>query len=202
MVLETISGLGILGLIALIAGIIYVVLASRTNYYAWHFGILSCAIIAYEDFTRFQLFADGALQVFYVAMGLYALAEWRKKDVSGELRIVTLSRGQNLRLITGMLIATMIFGVLLNHYTPAELPYLDTMTSVFAVMATWLLVRRVKENWWYWIFINAVYLYIYGRQGAWFYVILTLVYLVVSVYGARQWDKKYEVQRKNENDII
>lgn len=191
---ETISELGVLGFIALISGVVYVILASRTNYYAWYFGILSCAIIAYEDFTRYQLFADGALQLFYVAMGVYALFEWQKKDSSGDLMIRHLGRQRNMRLIAGMLIISVILGAILNFYTEAELPFLDTMTSVFAVVATWLMVLRIRENWWYWIFINAIYIYIYGRQGAWFYVILTLVYLTVSVYGARTWEKKYRAQ--------
>ncbi|HLF62372.1 MAG TPA: nicotinamide mononucleotide transporter, partial [Saprospiraceae bacterium] len=55
--------------IALITGLIYVVLAAYEKPLCWPFGIISCSVIAADDFAVFQLYADGVLQIFYVLFG-------------------------------------------------------------------------------------------------------------------------------------
>ncbi|MDX1684079.1 MAG: nicotinamide riboside transporter PnuC [Saprospiraceae bacterium] len=189
--MENFLELGILGSLALVFGVVYVILASRTNYYAWYFGIASCAIIAFEDFTRYGLFADGLLQIFYVLMGGYALFEWGKTDKSGRLIIVRKSLSWHIGYILLLLLLSIILGWVLNKWTEANLPYIDMTTSVMAVFATWLMVRRVLSNWIYWIIIDLTYLYIYGSQGAWFYVVLTMIYTLVAIYGYFEWSKRY-----------
>lgn len=196
--LDTIFNLGALGLVALFSGILYVVLASRARYSAWTFGIVSCSIIAFEDFTKYDLYADGALQIFYVIMAFYALWEWKTTDSEGTLVVINKSRNFHLKALIFLLIPAVIVGFLLGHYTSANLPLLDTATSVMAVFATWLLVRRVQENWIYWVIIDVLYLYIYGRQGAWFYVILMLVYTIVAIDGYYKWRQIRRQQMESE----
>jgi nicotinamide mononucleotide transporter len=191
--------MGVLGIIALVCGVVYVVLASRAVYISWLFGILSCAIIAYEDFTLYGLIADGWLQIFYILMGGLALAQWKKTDTSGQLEIQTWSvKRHSLIFVLGILISIPL-GMLLRDLSLANLPVIDTVTSVFAVIATALMVFRIKENWIYWILIDTAYLYIYGAQGAWFYVALMFVYTIVAVLGWRKWT---EIQREQINALI
>lgn len=185
------TALGPLGSVALISGILYIWLASRAVYAAWYFGILSCCIIAFEDFTRYQLIADGVLQIFYVIMGLIALFSWKEVNEIGHLDIQTKDRKWHLTAIATLMVVGVLIGLALSRWTSASLPMLDTLTSVFAVFATWLMVDRDKSNWLYWMVINAIYLYIYGAQGAWFYVVLSLIYGVMSVYGWIKWQRLY-----------
>ena len=194
--IESITTLGPLGSVALVSGVIYVWLASRAVYTAWYFGILSCTIIAFEDFTRYHLIADGVLQSFYIVMGLVGLFSWKKVNQLGHLKIQRKDPRWHLTAIGILLIVGALIGLSLGHYTDANLPLLDTLTTVFAVFATWLMVDRDKSNWIYWMVINALYVYIYGAQGAWFYVLLSLVYGGMSIYGWIKWQRIY---RKGSN---
>lgn len=193
--IESLLQLGWLGLIALVCGIIYIVLASRAQYSAWFFGIVSCGIICFEDFTKYGLYADGVLQVFYVIMGVWALVTWKERDDDNLLKIEEWSIRHHLIYIVILLPISLVLGYFLEHYTSANLAIIDTVTSVFAVFATWLLVKRVKSNWIYWVVVDTIYLYIYGSQEAWFYVVLTLIYTIMAVVGYFHW-KRLEVQQQ------
>ncbi len=61
----------------LVTAIVYVVLAVRENAWCWAWGIVSCGLLAYADFTKYNLQVDGYLQIFYVGMGFWGLYSWR-----------------------------------------------------------------------------------------------------------------------------
>ena len=187
--IETLSNLGMLGIIALVAGVVYVALASRKAYVGWYFGILSCAIIFYEDMTRYGLYADALLQVFYIFMGIQALFTWRKVDGEGQLAIQEMPLLWHLHRMAILGVIGIVIGFILAEIPEVNMAVLDTLTSVFAIFATWLMVHRVRSNWLYWIVIDITYMYIYGMQGAWFYVVLSGVYTVVAVLGWFGWKR-------------
>ncbi len=66
------------------------------------------------------------------------------------------------------------------NYTRADFAYLDTFTTVFAVFATYMLTKKVLENWLYWVVIDAVSIYIYIRRSCNWRIRLLLQY----VHGA------------------
>lgn len=187
--IDALSNLGVLGVIALLAGVLYIVLASRKAYMGWYFGILSCAIIFYEDMTRYGLYADALLQVFYIFMGIQALFTWRRVDDQGELDIQEMPLLWHLHRMAILGVIGIVIGFILAEIPEVNMAVLDTLTSVFAIFATWLMVYRVRSNWLYWIVIDLTYMYIYGMQGAWFYVVLSGVYTVVSVMGWFGWKR-------------
>jgi nicotinamide mononucleotide transporter len=182
-----IQSLGWLGLIALIFGLIYVTLAARSDRRCWYFGIISCAIIAYEDIFRYDLYADAGLQAYYVFMGFWGLATWKE----GGREDHVFEKGWKWHLVVqlAIILLSILLGIGLSRYTGAALPFLDTWTSIISVVATWMLVHRIRSNWIYWIVANTVYIYIYGEQGAVYYMALMIIYLLVAVNGWRSWSK-------------
>ena len=65
------------------------------------------------------------------------------------------------------------------NYTKADFAYLDTFTTVFAVFATYMLTKKVLENWLYWVIIDSVSIYIYIFSSA-FRPMLPFPFLFVS----------------------
>ncbi len=76
--------------------------------------------------------------------------------------------------------------------TQASFPYLDAATTCFAVMSTFLVAKKVLENWIYWFVIDAVSIYLYVSKG----LMLTAVfYVVMVVFGYFMWRKKMHTQQ-------
>ena len=77
------------------------------------------------------------------------------------------------------------------NYTSADFAYLDTFTTVFAVFATYMLTKKVLENWLYWIVIDTVSIYIYINKGFYLTAILFVIYTILAYIAYRQWKKEY-----------
>ena len=60
------------------------------------------------------------------------------------------------------------------------------------MFATWLVARKIIENWYYWFFIDAVSAWLYVERGLVFVAFLYLVYLVMIVYGFRAWQRSMQ----------
>lgn len=176
----------------LVTGIAYVLLAAREKPVCWIFGIISCACIAYKDLTAYQLYADAGLQLFYVGMGIIGLYHWSRMENSSEdgSSIRLLSTRQHMGLLAAGVAVSFPLGFLLNTFTDAAFSYLDSLTTVFSVLATLLLIRKYMDNWIYWIMIDIAYAYLYLSRGGYFFGFLMIIYTVIAAYGLISWKKK------------
>lgn len=179
--------------IALATGLAYVILAAYQKPLCWPFGIVSCTLIAIDDFTVYRLYADGVLQIFYVVFGFAGLYFWVFKRQPGDpLPVSSESLRTHAIAIALAAIVSIPLAWLLATYTSAAFSYLDTITTILSLWATWLLVRKVFENWLYWIAIDAVYVVLFWQRGGDLVAVLYAIYLVVAVVGFLQWRKSRE----------
>ena len=194
--LEELLALGWVDWVVTITGIIYVILAAQENIWCWFWGFISCSLWAYADFYIYQLYADGVLQLFYAAMSAWGYWQWKNQKDSGEqLAISQMSMLQHVQIISLGLIGGVIAGYFLGTYTNAAATYADAITTVFALLTTYLVIQKKLENWLYWMCIDAIYLFIYQSRGAYLFVIIMLIYVVVAIYGWRNWQKNMAVER-------
>jgi len=70
----------------------------------------------------------------------------------------------------------------------------DSLTSVFGIIATWLEARMIIGAWIYWIVINIVSTWLYYDRNLKIYAILYVIYLVASVIGYIEWRKIWREQ--------
>jgi nicotinamide mononucleotide transporter len=178
---------------ALITGLAYVILAAHEKPLCWPFGIVSCSLIAVDDFALFQLYADGVLQIFYVLFGFAGLYFWIFRNPSGAPLIVT-SRRLKAHLIAVLALAliSIPIALLLKDLTNAAYSYLDTLTTLLSLWATWLLVKKVLENWLYWIVIDAVYVVLFCLRGGELIALLYGIYMVIAVWGYLNWKHRQQ----------
>ena len=177
---------------ATLLALIYVILAARQRAIAWIFGIVSCSLWAYASFFFYQLYLDALLQLFYVGMGFWGWFSWRKNMTSGgNLSIATLPWQQHLWIITAGTLIGLLFGYFFAAWTPAAATYPDALTTIFALFATLMQVRKILENWLYWIVIDAAYAWLYGSRGAWLFMLLMVVYVAIATIAWWQWQKTY-----------
>ena len=83
-------------------------------------------------------------------------------------------------------------GYLLDNFSDAALPYLDSFTTWGAIVTTWMVARKIIQNWHYWFIIDSVSVYLYINRGLVLTALLFVLYLVLIVIGYRQWRKSLE----------
>ncbi len=174
-------------------GIVYVLLAARNNPWCWLWGILSCSLWTYADFVLFQLYIDGILQIFYIVMGFVGIYMWLYGSKTKEqLPISSVSlAGHLIILFIGSLLSIGL-GFLFATYTKTAAPFIDSFTTVFSVFATFMLVRRVKENWLYWIVTDLIYVALYFSRSAYLLSLLMVLYTIIAISGYFSWHNAWK----------
>ncbi len=172
--------------------LIYVVLAAREQAWCWFWGIISCSLWAYASFAFYNLYLDALLQLFYVAMAFIGLYQWKYGGQAGEgLPVSRLSARQHLYILAGGTVATLLFGYFFDEYTPAAATYWDAFTTVFSIIATLILVRKVLDNWAYWIVTDLIYVGLYYSRGAYLFALVMVVYVVIAAFALVSWTRQY-----------
>jgi nicotinamide mononucleotide transporter len=177
----------ILEWLAVFLALIYVVLASKGWRSCFVFGLISSAIFV-EICFRERLYFDAGISAYYVIMSIVGWYGW--KNESGEIEVVKIGRSRFIYLISIALVVSITLGFVTLKYTDASLPYADSFTTVMAVLATWLMVKRIIQNWLIWIVADAVSIFMYLYKGHQPIAILFLVYTLVAIYGYLNWNKK------------
>ena len=80
-----------------------------------------------------------------------------------------------------------VSGELLTRYSQAALPFLDSFTTWGAIVATFMVARKILANWLYWFVIDAVSIGLYLERELFFTAGLFAAYLVMIVIGYRSW---------------
>jgi nicotinamide mononucleotide transporter len=170
-------------------GVLYLILAVRQNILCWAAALIgvSLALIVLYDA---RLYPEAALQPFYAAMAIYGWREWRQGRLPGHfesgLAVSVWSARRHLLAIGSILVASAVAGRVLSE-TDAAFPYLGSFTSIASVVTTFMVARKILENWVYWFVIDSIEVYLYTSRGLYLYAALFVFYLVLVVIGFVRW---------------
>ena len=84
--------------------------------------------------------------------------------------------------IGATLLVSAMFGWFLAAYTDAAFPYLDSFTSIAAIVTTYMVAKKILENWIYWFVIDGIGVYLHAARGP---LSLRRAVRLVSVSGRR-----------------
>ncbi len=187
----TAAGFSWIDWVATLSAIFYVLLAARGNQWCWFWAIVSGLLWAYASYVFYQLYFDALLQLFYVVMAVVGYVQWQYGGRNNApLPITRMTTPQHLAAILAGSLLSVVFGVLAARYTSAAATYWDAFTTVFSVVTTFLLIRRKLENWVYWIVIDAVYAGLYASRGAYLFMVLMMLYVVIAVGAYIRWRRE------------
>jgi len=173
--------------LAVVLAVIYLVLAIRQNIWCWAAAAASTSLYLFIMFQA-GLYMESALQLFYLAMAAYGWHEWRSGGTGGkELEVSTWPLRNHLVAVASVIGLMVLSGELLSRYSQAALPFLDSFTTWGAIIATFMVARKVLENWIYWFVIDAVSIGLYFSRELYFTAVLFAAYLVMIVIGYRSW---------------
>lgn len=187
----------ILEILAVVFGLAYVVLAAKKNIWCWFMGILGSLISIYLFAVYSKLYAEAILGGYYVITGVLGWVNWTREK--GDLKIVRQPWGTHLKFIGVGIVLSYVFFLLVSYvFTDAERALVDSFTTVFSFMATWITIKRWIENWIYWIVIDAVTALLYWDRGLNIYACLMVLYTVLATYAYFEW-KKLESKQEIEH---
>jgi nicotinamide mononucleotide transporter len=78
----------------------------------------------------------------------------------------------------------------------ASMPYLDSFTTCFAVLATVMVAHKVLQNWHYWLIINIISVYLFSAKDLYLTAALFALYVILTIVGYINWKKRYAIQNK------
>lgn len=179
---------------AVLSALAYLILAARENNWCWYFAFASTAIYSVL-FWEVSLLMESALNVYYMVMAVYGWYQWRRggRDHGG-IKIHTLGARGNGLIIGAILLLTISSGYLLSRYSSAVWPYVDSFTTWASVIATFMVARKILENWLYWIVIDLVSIPLYLNRGLEMTALLFAAYVIIAVLGFVRWRQRYRQQ--------
>ena len=188
--------------IAVVLAIAYLLLAARESLWCWYCAFVSSVIYTWI-FWDVSLLMESVLNLFYVVMAVVGWWQWRQPAATTtglsqpekKLQISSMTLRQHLLLWGVLLALALVNGWLMQRYTSAVWPYLDAFTTWASVINTFLVVRKVLENWLYWILIDSISIFLYIDRGLYQTALLFAVYVVIVVFGYLSWRRIYQQQK-------
>ena len=178
--------------------IAYLLLALKQNKLCWFAWIVSSILYLYVMYQA-GLYMESLLQVFYLCMGFYGLSQWSKTINNNQNTYVDLwSIGNHIFAISLVIVLSFLSGTLLSNFSNAALPFIDAFTTWGAIVASYMVAKKILENWIYWFIIDFISVFIFASRGLYFTSALFVTYLVIIYFGYKSWSKI----RLNQNESI
>lgn len=178
--------------LAVVLALAYLLLAVRENAWCWAAAFASTLIYLFL-FWQGRLYMQSALQAYYLVMAVYGWWSWRGGGGAGDAGLAITRRPWRWHLawLAGVCVAAALNGALLARYTEAALPWADSLATWGSLLATWMVTRKILENWHWWFVIDTLSLYLYLERGLYLTGGLFLAYLVIVSFGYLRWRRHY-----------
>ena len=169
--------------------IAYLLLALKQNKLCWFAWIASSILYLYVMYQA-GLYMESLIQVFYLCMGFYGLSQWSKTINDNQNTYVDLwSIGNHIFAISLVIVLSFLSGILLSNFSNATLPFIDAFTTWGAIVASYMVAKKILENWIYWFVIDFISVFIFASRGLYFTSALFVTYLVIIYFGYKSWSK-------------
>ena len=177
-------------IVGAILSVIYLYLSIKQKISLWVFGFLSSAFYIVV-FLQTKFYADMSLQFYYLAISVYGWFIWThaKPESGQELPATKTSRRLILQLIVSSIVIYVIYCIILTKFTDSTIPKADSLVGMLSVIGTWMLARKLIENWLVWIIADGIATGLFFYKGLYPTAILFIIYTAMAVVGYYQWKK-------------
>ncbi|GGI83846.1 nicotinamide mononucleotide transporter [Shewanella hanedai] len=172
--------------IAVILAAAYLLLAMKGSIWCWFAAFASTAIYT-ALFWKVSLLMESVLNIYYMAMAVYGFQQWSKGQREHNGGVISWGVSRHVQLIVGTGIVSLLVGYVMANHTHASYPYLDAATTCYAVMTTYLVAKKVLENWLYWVVIDLASIYLYVQKGLMLTSLLFILYVGMAIWGYFLW---------------
>ena len=175
-----------------VTGLLSVWLTVKENIWCWLTGLVS-VIFYLIFFYQSNLYANMGLQVIYIYLQFYGWYEWLYGGKNRtELEVSRSNAKINLWLAVIFIAATAVMAWPLHRFTDAALPLWDSAATVLSLIATWMMAKKLLENWIVWIIADVIYVGMFYVQRAYQSLVLYAIFLALCVAGYIEWRKSFQ----------
>jgi nicotinamide mononucleotide transporter len=164
----------------------YLGFAIRQSAWCWAFAVVS-AVLYLVVFARAGLVMQAALQVFYVGMSVYGWRSWRGSASRAPLAVSRWAARHHALAWAAIAVVALVNGWVITRGSSSWVPYLDAAIAWGSVLTTWMVARKVLENWLYWVVLDSAAAALAAWQGLAATALLFLLYTALAFRGYRQW---------------
>jgi nicotinamide mononucleotide transporter len=164
----------------------YLLLAIGQRLSCWVAAFVSSCLYVWVLYGA-HLYMESVLNGFYAAMAVYGFWQWQHGPAGAALSVSRWPIERHAIALFAITALSAISGYFLRRFTPAASPFLDSMVTWSSVFATYLVARKVYENWHWWLVIDAVSLCLYFTRRLYVTMILFALYLILIGIGMREW---------------
>ena len=182
-----------LELAAVVLAVLYLLLAVKENILCWAAAFFSALLFLFL-FWDAKLYMESALQLYYLAMAVYGWRQWRQVSANTDQATLPISRwsfSQHARAIGLVLLLSLASGYALATLTDAQRPFVDSFTTWGGVVATYMVAKKILENWVYWLVIDSLSVALYLDRELYVTAMLFVVYIIIIAFGWSAWLKTY-----------
>lgn len=166
-----------------------IVLAGRNNVHSWWLGVVGCVMFA-ALFYSVKLYADVALQLFFIVTCFIGWLRWLRGGDGGALPISRARLGALGWMVGVGIAATLGYGLMLQAYTNAYAPFIDSAVLMFSIVAQLLLMGRRVETWPFWLLVNTISVPLYASRGLYLTALLYAAYWINALVSWFFWRRQ------------
>jgi nicotinamide mononucleotide transporter len=173
-------------IVAAALALAYLALAIGQQISCWVAAFISSCLYVWVLFGA-HLYMESVLNAFYAAMAAYGFWQWRQGLLAAPLPVSRWPLARHAAAMLGIVGLSTASSFFLRRFTPAAWPFVDSLVTWSSVFATFLVARKVYENWHWWLVIDSTSLGLYFTRRLYVTMVLFGLYLVLIVIGMREW---------------
>ena len=175
-------------LLAAALALAYVPLAIGQRLSCWFAAFISSVLYMWVFFSA-RLYMDSALQGFFAVMAVYGFWQWQHGKAGNALAVSRWPVARHVLAAAVIVALSLVTAFFLRRFTPAASPFFDSLVTWSSVFATFLVARKVYENWHWWVAIDSLSLCLFFTRHLYLTVLLYALYVVLSGVGMREWHR-------------
>lgn len=176
-----------LSLVSGIAGVISVVLCSqrKLSFYFWGFlQIGTFMAICISEHLYGKLFENG----FYLITMIGGMFMWLCNEQGDTVKTRKLIRKDIWWLIGHCAVSVAVLYLILRMIE-GEQPFMDSFTTIFAIVAQLLMIYRYRESWLFWLVVDIACIIMWYNEGNWCMTVQYIFWTMNCIYGLIKWNK-------------
>lgn len=182
----------LLSIVAGISGVISVVLCAKGKISFYFIGFVQTftyLALAWQN----KFYGEVIENIFYLVTMVWGIFIWKKNstvDDNGSAHVDAL-KFTPLQWILSVIISvicTIAMGYWLTTIGSNQ-AYTDAATNVLAIFAQFLMIKRYREQWLWWLVIDIICIKLWFVAGNWSMVAMYVAWTINCIYGWVNWSK-------------
>lgn len=181
----------LLQIVGTLLGLLYLWLEYKANIWVWIVGAIM-PMVHGMLYLQSGIYADAAMQLYYVVAGIYGLFVWLRGEKRSEKRIDIQHTPKQwiFSLVAVYVVLHISLYFLLTEFTDSRVPLFDSMSTALSIVAMWMLSRKLVEQWLVWLVVDMISVGLYLYKCIPITAMLYMLYCALAVAGYMRWRKQ------------